>query len=65
MQDVTNSGIWYLCKLADDLNNEPNGRVDKVRYFSFVCIFLHSSNKKGTWVFLRRVFLFYIEIHLL
>lgn len=28
-QDVTNSGIWYLCKLADDLNNEPNGRVDK------------------------------------
>ncbi|CAK8567037.1 unnamed protein product [Lathyrus sativus] len=28
-QDVTNSGIWYLCKLADDINNEPNGRVYK------------------------------------
>ncbi|CAI8597921.1 unnamed protein product [Vicia faba] len=28
-QDVTNSGILYLCKLADDLNNEPNGRVYK------------------------------------
>lgn len=28
-QDITNQGIWYLCKFIEDINNGPNGGVYK------------------------------------
>ncbi|GAU32749.1 hypothetical protein TSUD_323170 [Trifolium subterraneum] len=28
-QNLTNSGIWYMCDFVDKISNEPNGRVYK------------------------------------
>lgn len=36
MQDITNSGLWYLCQFAEGFNDGP-----KVRCFSFAPVFLH------------------------
>jgi len=44
MQDITNSGIWYLCKFIEDINNGPNGGLYKVRCLIFACIVLHLSS---------------------
>ncbi|KAK7260720.1 hypothetical protein RIF29_26994 [Crotalaria pallida] len=39
-QDITNSGLWYLCQVADGFNDGPNGQVYKVRCFIFVLTYV-------------------------